>query len=239
MYKQPFYLSGPVSNNAFSYEKRPPASRELCVASLLKGDLSDLQEGSEHVFEDYSDNDLITARGMQNFVQTEWRGRPLYIFDNHNHAFYFWHLERNKGTLQNGAMLIHIDQHKDTREPQKWLSPEDSQIDGKVFTYTNTVLNVGNFIPPAQKTGCVSEVIQINAAPPEDLLTRVSKSAPIILDLDMDYFAPEMDYLDSSARIEFIRQIAAKAHLITVSTSPFFMDQRRAIEILKLIFIRR
>ena len=58
----------------------------------------------------------------------------------------------------------------------------------------------------------------------------------IILDLDLDFFAPEMDYIDFTLAKEVILDIASKADLITICTSPFFVDQERALKFLREIF---
>jgi hypothetical protein len=78
-----------------------------------------------------------------------------YLFDNHNHALYFWYLARKEGKIGNNNLLIHIDEHSDMRDPENYISSDDSQILEKVFDYVNFTLNVGNYIIPAQKEGIV------------------------------------------------------------------------------------
>ena len=39
--------------------------------------------------------------------------------DNHNHAFAFWHEALAKGFIQEGGLLIHIDQHTDLALPNQ------------------------------------------------------------------------------------------------------------------------
>jgi len=163
MYEQPFYISENVSNNAFSYQKRPGA--RLFVPSLLDGDLADVEAGTETVFEDFDDDGVLrSCKGLRNFVKLTRRNKPAYVFDNHNHAFAFWHLERMRGALKDGATLIHMDRHKDSRKPERFLSKTEARDEDAVFRYTNIVLNVGNFIPAAVETGLVVKVVNIDSA---------------------------------------------------------------------------
>jgi len=79
----------------------------------------------------------------------------MYLFDNHNHALYFWYLARHQGKIGNNNLLIHIDEHSDMRDPENYISQEETQDLEKVFDYVNFTLNVGNYIIPAQKEGIV------------------------------------------------------------------------------------
>jgi len=66
-------------------------------------------------------------------------------------VFYFWYLARERGIISDRALLYHVDEHADMRDPQEYLLKPDSQDLQKVFEYTNFFLNVGNFIIPAMK----------------------------------------------------------------------------------------
>ena len=237
LYQNPLIIDQPLSNNAFSYEKRE--NKKITVPSLTNGLLEDLKIGSDTVFEDFDENgNLKSCFGLQNFIRAELNGVPAIIFDNHNHAFYFWHESRGKGIIQDGTTLVHIDQHTDMRQPDSFLSPKDSQDLEKVFKYTNSVLNVGNFIIPAQKTGLINQVIQIRSETSlQDFNPkRLTDPNNIILDLDLDLFAPELNYIDFNLAKKKILEITKQASLITIATSPFFIDQELAIKKLQALF---
>jgi hypothetical protein len=57
-----------------------------------------------------------------------------------------------------------------------------------------------------------------------------------ILNLDLDFFAPEMDFIDEEKKISLIRYLIPQVKCITIATSPFFIDQGLAIEKLRKIF---
>jgi hypothetical protein len=56
------------------------------------------------------------------------------------------------------------------------------------------------------------------------------------LNLDLDFFAPELDYIPFEDKKWIILHFAHQAQLITIATSPFFIDQKRAIEMLGEVF---
>jgi len=243
MYDQPFFISDEVSNNAFTLAKRP--HKKLYVPQLQNGTMDDVRIGTEIVFEDFDDDEVLhSCIGLEKFIQTAVGKAPAYIFDNHNHAFAFWCKEKINGNLNNNALLIHIDQHKDTRIPPTFISADDAKDLAKVFEYTNTVLNVGNFIPAAQHIGLVKDIIfldsefsllemqqQLQLSPTKGGLP----TSNIILDIDLDFFAPDSDYIGNDLKLNIIKKLIPKASVITFATSPYFIEQSRAIDYLRRI----
>lgn len=229
-YSRPFWLEDAVGNNALSYERRGPSPR-LWVPSLVDGTPGDVAAGDQVVFEDVDEHGHLHAcTGLAHFVRTTWCGVPTVIVDNHNHAFYFWFEALAAGRLAPGAALIHVDQHRDTRIPSRTLGPAWTLED--VFRYTNFELNVGNYVVPAQDAGLVSEALFVTGSDALDD-RRFAGRTNRILNLDLDFFAPEMAYIDFDRTRRFIDAHVQTASLITVATSPFFIDQGRAIAYLR------
>ena len=228
-YSQPFRIEGPVGNNAFSFERRGPRP-SLWVPSLIEGTLDDVGPGDRVVFEEFDEHGTLHAcTGLAHFVRTDWHGIPTVIVDNHNHAFYFWSEALSRGALHPQAALIHIDQHRDTRTPERGY--EGTTLDD-AFDYTNLQLNVGNYIIPAQQAGLVGETQFITgeaALRDLGLATRTNK----ILNIDLDFFAPGMSYIDIALVHRFIAAHLPTASLITIATSPFFIDQALAVAALR------
>ncbi len=230
-----FFIHNPVSNNAFSYHQRKEP--KLHVAPLIEADISKLQVGSEVAFEDFDDNQKIkSCVGLKNCLKFEFSANnkkiPVYIFDNHNHAYYFWNIESVKKSFQKKIKLIHIDQHKDSRKPTKY--PLSNDLD-TIFNYTNTELNVGNFIDPALHSGLIESVINISSQAEMDNF-EIVPGDPFLLDIDMDFFDPKLDYINNNQKIDLIKNLIPRASVITVATSPFFIDQNLAIKYLRKIF---
>lgn len=184
-----------------------------------------------------AENQTVKAfPGLQNFLQLKLKKQPpIYIFDNHNHAFYFWHFEKSIKNLTEYSTIIRFDQHRDSRIPASFLTPQQSRDLDQVFQYTNEILNVGNFIPAALKTGIIKKIILIDSAYSlenfrKNQLPKIKTQQPIILDIDLDFFAPELDYIDNQLKLDTIKKLLPLAATITIATSPFFIDQKLALD---------
>lgn len=241
MYTKWFFINKPVWNNSFSYNKRE--NKRLYVPELIEIDNFDdikLQDDKEKIaFEDFwFDGKLSTNYWLKNFYKIKWGSKDIYLFDNHNHAYYFWYLTRNEWIIGNNNTLIHIDEHADTRDNNKYLLKPDSEDLEKVFKFTNEILNVGDYIIPAKEEGIIWNILQIrNTSNLEDYLENKDKYKDnIILNLDLDFFQPDLDFIDYELKKKVVLDVSKKANIITISTSPFFINQELAINVFKDIF---
>ena len=234
-YYNGFYIDRPVGNNAFSHERRE--NKRIYVPSIIEGNVGDLAIGKEVAFSEIVNGDAggveIYPPGLENFIYLRHGHKDIFIFDNHNHAFFFWVYALKLGKINSGSTLVHVDQHRDTREPAKFfILPKSKDIDLKaVFEYTNFELNVGNFIKPALTAGIFAklEIIDNREA------FAKSFSDGFVLDIDLDIFSKDMAYIDEKYKVERIKNYLQSASLVTMATSPFFMDQVRAIELIKIL----
>ncbi len=270
-----FYVEAPRGNNAFSFEQR--SHKKIFVPQFINGTVGGLAVGEEVVFSDIIDGVEVNARGLKQFVHIERPGQDIFIFDNHNHAFSCWALGLGLGRVLSGSTLVHVDQHKDTRESladcfqafgipcaerlsrpsgldcarksRSLVSPDGStpcplaqlnvdfrnalSLRQSAFNCVNAVFNVGNFISPAVKLGWFNEVIQVGSA--EAFAGELPES--FVLDIDMDIFAPVMDYIPEALKIARLREWVSRASFITIATSPFFMDQKNAIDLVRQLLL--
>jgi hypothetical protein len=236
MYDHPFFITDKRSNNAFSFERR--VNPMVWVPDMIDGDLNDVEVGNKVVFEDFDESgQLKSCVGLKHFVRMRHpkSGKPIVIVDNHNHVFYFWHESLSKGQIKKGATLVHIDQHKDMRKPPLGLARGDNKNLRKIFEYTNSVLNVGNYILPAIEDGLVGKVISITSET-ELRKTIIKPKGSLIVNVDLDFWAPEMDYIDPKLKIRRTKEWMAVADFITIATSPFFIEQTLAIDFLRRLF---
>ena len=243
MYNKWFFIESPVWNNEFSFDKRQ--NKKLFVPEIIEAKSFDeikFQDDLEKIaFEDFDfDNKLSTNYWLKNFYRFQIWWKEVVLFNNHNHAFYFWYEARSRKIIWDKNILIHIDQHADTRDNNKIISKSDSKSLEKVFDFTNFVLNVWDYIIPAQKEGIIANIVQIrNTKNLEDYLQNFSNrknNLKIILNLDLDFFASELDFIDFELKKKVILDVFEKASYVTVCTSPFFVDQGLAVEKFKEIF---
>ncbi len=235
MYKRSFLITKSISNNAFSYEKRK--NPILNVPSIIEGSVEDVRIGKKVVFEDFDEYDqLQSCLGLEHLVKLKHpkTGKPMVVVDNHNHVFYFWYEAFHQKLINRGVTLVHIDAHRDTRIPERNLSHEEVENLKKIFDYTNSILNVGNYIPPAMEEGLIGSLISITS---ERELDEAQPKSPFILNIDLDFWAPEMDYINEEKSIGLMRDWCQKAEMITFASSPFFIEQERAIEVLHKILL--
>ena len=225
-----FYIDKPVGNNIFSYEERE--NKKIYVPKLEKGTAEDVVEGEETVFNEIDEEgNEIKAIGIKNMVEFDTEdGKKVYIFDNHNHSFYFWMKSLKKGLFTKGCTLVHVDQHKDTRVPPNYDVDIDDLDD--VFRYTNEVLNVGSFIKPAMAHEVFSDLIIMDST--YSLKEKVE--GEYVLDIDLDIFSTDMDYIPFKDRFDRTQELIKGAKVITVASSPYFIEQDKAIRVLKELF---
>lgn len=239
-YNKAFWINVPKWNNAFWAEKR--IWRKIYVPSIRDGNFVDLEIWDEVVFEELNEDWTIkSCKWLKNFIHTSWKWKEVFIFDNHNHTFFFWCEAISKWIVKASSLLIHIDEHKDTRMPEKMIWNDEISDLNRVFDYTNYELNVWNYIEPAKNAWIIWDIIMIQGE--DALLSALNKIRSkkqdkwIILNLDLDFFSDWMSYFSETEKIKKIREIGLESDLITIATSPYFIDQNKAIEICRKIFI--
>lgn len=223
-----FFIDKPMGNNEFSYYERK--NKSIYVPKCIEGDLNDVLMGENVVFSEMEFDKEVNCIGLKNIIKYKFKNKDIYIFDNHNHAFYFWIISLQNGKFNKGCKLVHIDQHKDMREPKDYNVDINNIED--VFRYTNYSLNVGNFIKPALHHNIFSDVIIID----NSYSFKFNINEEYVLDIDLDIFSKDMDYIDYDLKINTIRKYINNTNVITIATSPFFINQNYAIKVLKDIF---
>ncbi len=235
MYSTPLYISDPIGNNEFSYQQRRAlwSTGKIYVPSLIQGSLTDLQRGSEICFEEIVNGKKTSCIWLKNFVQLDYHGKPIFIVDNHNHAlsFRYNHQHSKHSQPSEPFNLIHIDQHSDMKPngnrfpiPDSWFPIPDIQA------FVNTKTNVGNFIPAAINSWIINDVIQIRTDTAlHSILNSEFWILNFILDLDIDFREGKEITQDD---IKIIQQLISHAEIITIATSPYFIDQKQAIDII-------
>ena len=168
--------------------------------------------------------------------------------DNHNHAFAFWHEALRKWWIKKSSLLIHIDQHTDLATPRNFPARKHSEEshEGLVEEYTNTDLTIADFIVPSLATGLLSEAVMVTGEDRKGAgvfvweneklvkksaqLTTKNEGQTTIVDIDLDYFSQGFD---DAKTLETTKYWIEKADIITIATSPLFIEQEKALAMLK------
>lgn len=228
MYKKSEYITEPIGNNAFSYNERIAlwSTGKIFIPSLIQGTVADLEMGSEICFEEVVNNEVRSHTWLKHFVQLTYEGTPVYIIDNHNHALSFRCQNLSDLWTFQPFNLVHIDQHSDSKDNENIFHGG-----GDIEQFVNEKTNVGNFITAAINSWIIKDVVQVRT---DYALQNLWSYDNYILDIDADFrLDKELTENDSNS----IRSLIQKAKLVTIATSPYFMDQQKAIEIVKEILI--
>jgi len=235
-YTQSQLLSQNVWNNAFSFSLRENPS--ITLPSLKQiSHTQDVTLSENIVFEEiWFDWKIRSCKGLEHlYIIKKTSTLPaIVIMDNHNHALYArWQHSIETNTTFH---VYHIDQHSDLAEAPQEFDKTHKTNKQYLREFTNLICNVGNFIKPALQAWYISECTQIRT---ESLLNEVSSSTKkdaYILDIDLDFWAPEMGISQYEKTIVLAKKLIENASLVTIATSPYFIDQTKALEILDDLF---
>lgn len=253
MYNFKCSLLQPKGNNVFSYEER--LSKKLVIPPLKEGYPFEISQSDEYAFIEIDEKGQEqTCKGLKSFI----RYKNIFIFDNHNHSYFFYKMFLKENNLKK-LDFIHVDQHKDMRTPD--LSLKDFISDNRNlresllnlgideeeynflkakknfeelaswFLYTNLGLNVGNFIKPLLEEGLINKLEIIDSE--YTMENFFQEDEKYVLDLDLDFFAPEMSYINREKKIDFIKKLMNRAEAVFIATSPYFIEYETCVEVLK------
>lgn len=237
-YSQKHTLTEPLGNNAFAWQERGVLygySPTLTIPSLIDGTLDDVKLWDDIVFEEIEDGILRSCRGLENFVRI--MGTPeVIVFDNHNHALYFWLDAVRRWIIEPGFDVIHIDEHSDLWDNSYELDLEKAiQDEQYAWEFTNLSCNVGNYIQPVLRAWLVKQVVRIENEYQIDEYMDYTPESNTVLNIDIDIFAPELDHIPEYKKVQIIKNLLKKVKYVTIATSPYFIEQWKAIEKLENI----
>ena len=215
-----FYIESEIGNNSFAYCE----NRKLYVAPIIEQETTLLiEEGKEVVLEDYWDKKLLKQYGLKNLIigKTKNSQRPFFLCDNHNIVLEAWELVKEYTPK---LTLIHIDQHKDNAPYSE--DPSNYKQNTKICNYINFAKQA-NWIN--SKHYSFTESYEFEEE------TNIKVDEKFILNIDLDIFAKEVTHIPLESIIKKIAIFANYSELITIATSPGFINQKRAIEIAKLL----
>lgn len=212
-----FFLEGGQGNNSFLRKGEPG----LHIPAIRLGDKIDIKLGTQVVFCDMEDGDYLEKKGLQSYIcGFSDSGTPVFVCDNHNLVLEAWQLlKANKPTL------IHIDQHKDNAKIQ--CKSTDSIYCTRICDYIHFA-QLNHWI--ADDYFSLVEAQDLNKL--EDVKLLKNK----IVNIDIDFFVKELTMITLRDKINIISQSCQNADLITIATSPGFINQPFAVELAKLFW---
>ena len=215
-----FYLTENIGNNSFDYFQ----GKKIWVPPVIQGDESNICLGDKVVFQDEGKE----SYGLQSYVsgKTGNTQTPIFVCDNHNYVLEAWDAFAQKS--QNTLVLLHVDQHRDDAEFSGDLS-DDYRRTTKICDYIDFAL---------KKKWIEKDFFSFTES--KDLekfdVSCLDVNKNYILNIDLDFFAPELTAISLHEKLELIIHLLPHACLITLATSPLFIDQEFAIEISRLFW---
>lgn len=188
----------------------------------------------------------------------------VYIVDHHQFALYGWCEGMKEGKINSGATLWHFDDHSDAFDGHLGVMTKEIFKNGtwslsEIVEYTQE-LGCWEFIEPAQRMGLVGQLIHIAPWGDPKSVTRPAQFGQTnytemdmdyyrnrympgtdrqrgkIVDIDLDYFvAKGFKPENEEADIQTMRDAIVSAGVATLATSPGFIGQHKAINIIKRI----
>ena len=213
-------LTENIWNNQFCFNQ--VENPRVWIADTIEWSLDSLEIWENTVFREMKNWKVVEYKWLNNFIHIKNNNQSIYIFDNHNHSLEYWIDEYEIWNIPFWFDLIHIDQHTDMNTSEFDLDIQNPNLD---------VYNVWNFIQPAMKSWLINNVEQINTE--YKLLNFQTDENNLILDIDLDFRAPEMSIENYSETIEKTKNLISKSRVVTIATSPYFIDQDKAIKICK------
>lgn len=222
-------IDKPVWNNIFNFEQRKILWWwTIFVNKVIDWNIEDIKIWSNFVFEEIWDNwELIQCVWLDNHIKI-WDN--IFIVDNHNMVLWYW-LDKILKNWIKWTKLVHIDQHSDMNNNEFTLKRCKTIDDFYNFSVYNC--NVWNFIDPVFKEKYISNIYQIRTE--YSLLNFNQDIDDYILDIDVDFFEEWMWIIHKEKCIDKIISIWKKAKIITIATSPLFIEQNIWIYIAKEI----
>jgi len=215
-------LSENIWNNQFCFNQ--VENPKIWIADMIDWTVADLEIWDNPVFRETKNWKVVEYKWLKNFIHIKNENQSIYIFDNHNHALKYRIDEYKQWNIPFWFDLIHIDQHTDMNQSEFELDLENPNLD---------VYNVWNFIQPAIKSWLINHIEQINTE--YKLLNFQTNKKDLILDIDLDFRAPEMSLEKHSDTIEKVKNLISKSRVVTIATSPYFLDQNISIWVCKEI----
>lgn len=206
----------PHCETVFSIENYPPQFNLVDVFSF--------EESKQAVFSDEYGEYL----GLKNFQVMKKDDKYWYLFDNHNEIIYpFVELcEATKKPLT----IVHIDAHRDDAEFEGEKVKEISL--SSASEYINKT-RISDFFDALSETQIIEEIIRITDS--DSFLSYTNPNKPYIISLDIDIFGDEGAFIDLETKVKVIAEACSEAQAVCIATSPGFINQEFAHEIIKII----
>ncbi len=232
-----YYLEKNIWNNIFC------PNWKIWINNLVYDKIKNVRIWNKIVF--YVDSKCEGLVWLENLicqkkvVKTFQKSQLIFLVDNHNYALRCWNYAINLWIVNFGFNLIHIDQHSDMNENNsiKYDLYKNKKIsDFKMEEIVVNQTNIANFILAWKWLWIVNKI---------DLILTEYKFNKFktkfdynkfyfnsVLDIDLDFWDLQMSHQNILDQLKFIKKIFNNFPVITIATSPWFLNQNYALDLL-------
>ena len=228
-------------NNSFNFSEW----KKIFIPWIKIWNFEDLKFSEEIVFEDFEDWKIVKEVWFQNYlwILEKENFPPIFICDNHNHVLESWKFFKSEKTK-----MIHIDQHKDFADykkpvknfrrdlricdyikysiDEKWINEDFislcENIDFNKYFEENFFNHWKNFWDCEKNFSLFYEKFLKN-------------SEKIILNVDLDIFVENQTMVDHEKIFELINFLKWKVDLISIASSPLFLEKEKVLKLIEKI----
>ncbi len=164
--------------------------------------------------------------GIKNSQVMRSEDKLIYLFDNHNKFLVpLFHLYK---TLERPIKVLHIDAHEDDA---LYRGERPEQFNEEVLVELLEKTRISDFYDSLSSTQVISEITRFTHSQDFENLPYGEYD---ILSLDIDIFGPEGDFAELEKKIAVIAAAMRQSSLITIATSPGFIDQDFAEKVIQI-----
>lgn len=174
-------------------------------------------------------DDYGSYLGLAQCQVLDVRGKLIYIVDNHNEMLY--PLVEMRTQKKESFGVVHIDAHNDDALCEQRFEEKDFELNSIAKTISRT--RISDFFDAISGKGIVSSVYRITDS--HSFENFILPKDPFFLSLDIDIFGPEGDFVSLESKVNAIRKAWNKAEAICIATSPGFIEQKFAHEIIRIL----
>jgi len=193
------------------------------------------EPSTEPVFHD----DQGSYLGLVDCQLRTTRDRPVYLVDNHNEILY--PLMEIKEATGKTYDIVHVDAHPDDAEFQRikpsTITLEKCDKQGLSHTEVNIIgliqeTRISDFFDAVSEANVIRNIFRVCHSDSFEFFLPLDE--PYILSLDIDIFGPEGDFTDLESKVRVIAQAWGRADAVVIATSPGFIEQEFAKEIVEI-----
>lgn len=210
-------------SQSYSLVHRYPERISLAYERFHYVDTFDPKPSQDIVFSD----DYGEYYGLNRLQYMDVLGKPVYVFDNHNEMIF--PLFELHDELEQAFYIVHIDAHPDNA---LFLGKKRKDI---VFSEIGEVIQetrISDFFDAISETKILEDIQRVCDS--ESFFSFKKPEYPYILSLDIDIFGPEGDFIDLETKVRVIKEAWQGAFAVCIATSPGFINQDFAHEIVKI-----